>query len=255
MRGLVFVMVVLWTGAATAQEAPRPPCGGLQAPAYAPPGPAPAVAVLTGSAADAEAWQPPPCTGWRQPGFKALAGVAGSFRFEGPPDGLLGRFGAVSQLPGVRFWSPSDQDWRPLVERAVALAGPGSDQARPDFSAAELRSGRDLYFRQGGGMTGEVTYRMRLREAGPERLVVETENVSPVRLAIITLFHPGDLQTEYFLERRAGGLWGYYSLTRTGTGASSFTDGREASLVNRAVALFRHVAGLPTDREPPVAQH
>ena len=31
------------------------------------------------------------------------------------------------------------------------------------------------------------------------------------------------------------------------------SQGREASYVNRAVAIFRHVAGLPTDQEPPAA--
>src|SRR5689334_8569673 len=106
MRGLAFLIVGLWSAAAAAQEAPRPPCGETPAPAYAAPGPVPALDVLTGSVPGAAAWLPPPCTGWREDGFKMLAGIAGSFRFDGPPDALLARFGAVSGLPGVRFWSP-----------------------------------------------------------------------------------------------------------------------------------------------------
>jgi hypothetical protein len=32
------------------------------------------------------------------------------------------------------------------------------------------------------------------------------------------------------------------------------TGGHEASYVNRAVALYRHLARIPTDREPPAAR-
>jgi hypothetical protein len=61
------------------------------------------------------------------------------------------------------------------------------------------------------------------------------------------------LQALHFLERLGPEEWGYYGLARTGAGASPLTGGREASYVNRAVALFRHLAGLPTDRGPPAA--
>jgi hypothetical protein len=98
-----------------------------------------------------------------------------------------------------------------------------------------------------------VVYRLRVRETAPDRLVVETENVSSVRYLLLPLAGPGDLQALYFLERRSANEWGYYSLARTGAGTSSLTEGHEASYVNRAVALFRHLAGLPTDQGPPAA--
>ena len=112
--------------------------------------------------------------------------------------------------------------------------------------------GADLYFAQDDNRsTGEVDYRLRVREIDPDRLALETENVSTVRYLLIRLAGPGDPQSVYFLERRSADEWAYYSLARTGAGASSLTQGHEASYVNRAAALFRHVAGLPTDQEPP----
>jgi hypothetical protein len=48
------------------------------------------------------------------------------------------------------------------------------------------------------------------------------------------------------------GVWGLYSLLRTGRGASSLTSGDQASYVSRVVAFYRHLAGIPTDQSPPV---
>jgi hypothetical protein len=62
------------------------------------------------------------------------------------------------------------------------------------------------------------------------------------------------MQTAYFLERREPGVWNFYSLTRTRMASSLLPTGSEASYINRAVAFFRHVAGIPTDQEPPGAR-
>ena len=70
---------------------------------------------------------------------------------------------------------------------------------------------------------------------------------------MIPLAGPGDLQWLYFLERRSPDESACSSLARTGAGANSLTQGHEASYVNRAAALFRHFAGLPTDQGPPAA--
>src|SRR4051794_24491381 len=166
----------------------------------------------------------------------------------------LERFGAVSALTTVRYWSVSDRRWQDLIASAFALAGPDAASRRPDFRAAEMRGGTDLYFAQHDNRsTGDVVYRLRVREITPDRLAVQMENVSAVHYLLIPLAGPGDLQSLYFLERRPPDEWGYYSLARIGAGASSLTEGHEASYVNRAVALFRHLAGFPTDQEPPAA--
>jgi hypothetical protein len=84
--------------------------------------------------------------------------------------------------------------------------------------------------------------------------VIATENVTAVRKLILTMFAPGELQSTYFLERRSPGVWTYYSLSRTSPDANPLARGHAASYLNRAVALFRYVAGIPTDQEPPAAR-
>ena len=62
----------------------------------------------------------------------------------------------------------------------------------------------------------------------------------------------GDLQSIYFLNRESSGsndVWRYYSLVRTGRSASKRIIGHEASSVNRAVAFYRYLAGMPTNME------
>jgi len=52
-----------------------------------------------------------------------------------------------------------------------------------------------------------VVYRLRVLEAGAQRIVIATENVSPIRAFLVTLFPPGSLRAVYFLERRGPGAW------------------------------------------------
>jgi hypothetical protein len=94
-----------------------------------------------------------------------------------------------------------------------------------------------------------ATARRRVLEMRPGGLVIQTENVSAVRLLLLSLVEPGDIQVAYFLERRSPGVWDYDSLTRT----TPRFGGHVASYINRAVAAYRHIAGIPTDRDPPLA--
>ena len=72
-----------------------------------------------------------------------------------------------------------------------------------------------------------------------------------MRYLLVPLFHSGEMQSVHFVERESPEIWRYYAIARTGKNASSLTAGHEASSVNRAVAFFRHLAGIPTDKEPP----
>jgi hypothetical protein len=92
---------------------------------------------------------------------------------------------------------------------------------------------------------------LHILQSTPERLVFETENVTTMRYMLYPLFHPGDLQAIYFLDRESSGVWRYFSMVRTGTNASGLSSGHEASSINRAVAYFRFIAGIPSDKEPP----
>jgi hypothetical protein len=68
----------------------------------------------------------------------------------------------------------------------------------------------------------------------PGGLVIQTENVSAVRLLLLSLVEPGDIQVAYFLERRSPGVWDYGSLTRT----TPRFGGHVASSINRAVGCL-----------------
>jgi len=167
---------------------------------------------------------------------------------------VLGRFGGISKLLSVQYWSVTDHKWRPLVSSAFAVLAAGSTQARADYSASELATGEDLYYLITDTRSGHaVTYRLRLWEGQRGRVVVETSNVDSVKQWGFTLYAAGGgLDTWYFLDERSPGVWAYYSITRV-LPASFLAKGHEKSYINRAVALYRHYMGLPTDAEPPSA--
>jgi hypothetical protein len=254
--GLVFVgaSLLLPDAGAAAADGPRPPCGEAPQPAYADSGGSPNVQAW--SAGDlGPNWRPPDCVSWTAPGFDVLVALAGSFADPGTAQDLLARFGGISRMTAIRYWSVTDQAWDPLVTSATALSGPDSGQRRPDFAPTELTEGSTLFFAQSDNRSsGEVVYRLLIRELRPDRLVIATENVTAVRKLILTMFAPGELQSTYFLERRSPGVWTYYSLSRTSPDANPLARGHAASYLNRAVALFRYVAGIPTDQEPPAAR-
>ena len=189
-------------------------------------------------------WTPPACAGFTTKGDGVLVAVAGSFPFTGSADALLARFGAVSALKGLKYWSVTEGGWRTLITQATALEGPDLNRPRPDFSLPEMRSGADLYFAQSENRAGgDVVYRMRVRDFGPNRFVVAIENASPVSRYLVTLFNPGDLASVHFLERRGPGVWGYYGLAWAGDSLVSRLAVPDASYVNRALALYRHFLG------------
>jgi hypothetical protein len=83
-------------------------------------------------------------------------------------------------------------------------------------------------------------------------LVIETENVTPVRWLALTLLKPGGLRASYSFRERSRGIWTYLGVTRIAEG-SWLISGHENSYINRVVALYRHIVGIPTDLEPPAA--
>lgn len=244
-----FFLLLLCNVAFAADVAPGLPCGTAPYPAYAEAGMQPRLQV----------WNMPQdgiplpagCSGGGALNFKLLVALAGSFRHDGSVDKLMERFGAVSATQGNRYWSVTDKQWRVLITHAAALEGADSLRPRRDFSAAEMKDGKELYFVQRDSRsTGEVVYRMRVLESGPDRLVIEMENVSPVRFYFLTLFEPGELRSLHFLDRRAGDLWGYYALSAS---ARAQAKGSEASFVNRLSSFYGYVIGKPVDRAPPLA--
>ncbi|MDP1910832.1 MAG: hypothetical protein Q8K85_21235, partial [Hyphomicrobium sp.] len=202
----------------------------------------PVIAVWTEQALRKTGWKPPACLGWISENTRLAVALAGDFRFDGTVDDLLARFSTFSAYKSIRYWSTSKQGWQNLVS-----------DAGPDLKASALVPGSSFdYFEN--GRAGHTVYRLKILERTPARAVVASENVTPIRAALVTAFDSGALQSVTFLDKRGPGLWSYYQIVRAGQGASSLVLGSEASYVNRAAALYRYVAGIPTDREPPIAR-
>jgi len=179
--------------------------------------------------------------------------VASLIRSPDARNTLIGRFGAVTQLLGVQYWSTTDQKWRPLVTSAHATTTARSTEPRVDYSAAELATGQDRFYATTDTRSGRsVAYRLRLLVDQPGRIVVETANVEAIKEWGLTIYGPEGLHTLYFLSERSPGVWAYYSITRV-LPRSFLAEGHEKSYINRAVALYRHYVSLPTNAEPPSA--
>jgi hypothetical protein len=238
---------------AVADSGPQPPCGSEPFPPYPDLDHSPVVKVWDRSGSGRD-WTPPACTGWSAPGFSTLVVTVGRFRDTSGVEGLLRHVGAISQLTGMRYWSTTQKRWQALIVDASALAGPASDRRREDFSSNEISEGASLYFQQSDNRSGKANYRMRVESVSPDRLVFETENISTIRYLLVPLFRPGEIQSMYFLEQESPGVWCYYNIARMGKNANTLVAGHDASSINRAVAFFRHWAGIPTDQEPPAAR-
>jgi hypothetical protein len=239
------LMLVCSGGMARAEDLPRPPCmASPPAPDYAAAGHTPNIRVWNRREQTAP-WVPPACTGWTAKDSGVLVAVAGSFS-DGSSDDLLKRFGSISRLQGLRYWSVTESGWRTLITHATALDGPELDHPRKDFTLAEMKGGAELYFAQADNRTsGDVVYRMHVVQADASRLVIDIENVTAVRSFLIPLFSPGDLQSVHYLQRTAQGRWSYYGLAWAGETMSSQLLVPEASYVNRALALYSHFTGSP----------
>lgn len=251
---LLFLVLLQPTGAGGAAETlPQPPCtpGQAPSPAYAAEGAPPSVQVWQNVELPGDE-----CFGALAGPLNSVAALSGRFRQPGDEGGTLddlaARLGAISETVGQLYWSTTEQAWRELVSDAFALAGNDTDLKRPDFSAAEVRSGETLYFAQNDTRsTGLNRYRMRALESEAGRLVVQIVNESPVSFTFVTLFDEEGLLSLHFIERLEGDLWGYYGLAAVREGSVA---GHTESLVNRAGAVYRYLRGVPGDAAPPLAK-
>ena len=229
------------------------PCGTEPIPAY--PGLNDPPVVKTWSKLEAGAdWRPPACTDWTEVGFTTLVTTVARFRPVSEAGGLLGHIGAISELRGMRYWSTTHKQWRTLIVDAHALTGPQTGQKREDFRADEMTEGKTLYFEQIDNLSGKAIYRMQILSASPDRLVINVENATTMHYYFVPMFRPGEMQSIYFLDREPENVWRYYGVTRTGKNSNQMLKGNESSSINRAVAFYRHMAGIPADQEPPAAR-
>jgi uncharacterized protein DUF6675 len=251
--GFVLAAMLLCQAYGYAQPGPQPPCGKQPVPFY--PGLDDSAIVTSWSKSDfGRDWRPPACTGWAAVGFTTLVTTVARFRHSSEAEGLLRHIGAISELAGIRYWSTTHKEWQTLIVNAYALSGLKPSHRREDFTPDEMKEGKVLYYVQADNHSGKAIYRMHIVEASADRLVFDVENVSTMRYLFITLFQPGEMQSIYFLDRESENVWRYYSIVRTGKNASRLITGNESSAVNRAVAFYRYLVGIPTGQEPPAAR-
>ena len=180
------------------------------------------------------------------------AALAGTFSFDGKASDLFARLGALSAYPRIKYWSTSAKTWKPLVLEAGALKSADIGQVRSDFSSIDLIAGNVLYYFERDENVGEVVYLLNVVEADEKRLVLASENITAVRQYGLPLFAARSVQTLQVIERLSPTEWGFYQIVFTRGGLNRFVPGHTASYLNRLAAIFRHVAGLRTDQDPPV---
>jgi hypothetical protein len=249
----LLTVVVRHMALAAGDGGPQPPCTGATFPPYPDLEHSPLVKVWDASGLGRD-WPPPACTGWTTPGFSTLVTTVARFRHASGADGLRRRVEEVSRLAGMVYWSTSRQSWQTLISRACALSGPAADGCRRDFTADELGEGRSQYFEQDDNLFGKGIYRLRMRKVAAGALAFEIENASVVRFLMLPVFQPGEMQAVYFMERESQEIWRYYAMARTRGNAATLAAGHDASSINRAVALYRYLAGIRMDQEPPAAR-
>lgn len=230
---------------------PTPPCAGAPFPPYGAVGSNGSLA--TWRQEELVNWQPAGCLGWSGPSLSVVA-LADEFRFSGSLDDLLARLGALPSYPSIRYWSTTRKRWRALVTSASVVAGAGGPSTKTALEASDFAVGKDNFYAETTEESGRTDYRLHVLARRGDAVVVGSENLTPVTVMGLTIFGPQAMQSVIFLDRRGPGLWGFYSIVRTASGTSRLASGREASFLNRQAALFRYLAGLPTDLEPPVAR-
>jgi hypothetical protein len=250
LRSLLIVLSGI-IGALQLAVATEPVCSAVDIhPAFPPVNATPAVEVF-----DADNAAPPSgadCFAHRNKGATWIT-VASAIQTPLSPDAIIQRFGAISALQTVQYWSTADQAWRPLVSAAFAVSSTDSDQPRADYSSAEL-VGSPRFYRVTDTRTQQpINYSLEEHPAAHGQIFAETTNIDPISKWGITLYSRDGLHTLYFLNERSPGIWSYYSITRV-VPATFLARGHEKSYVNRAIALYRHYLQLPTTADPPAAR-
>ena len=184
--------------------------------------------------------------------FKLTVAASGRINIKGGPDAVLNRFGAISTMIGIKYWSLTDRAWKTLIVDAAALDGPKGHRRR-DFKAEELRAG-DVYFSQQDNRTpGAVTYRMHLK-ANAGQIVITVTNVTSVKFHMVPLFRPGDLQSVYVLRKVSPNEWTYLNISGTKKSLGFLGGDEEGSFRNRVSAFYRHFARFPMEQNHHLAR-
>jgi hypothetical protein len=253
-RAGLLAILALAGRAADAAEGPVPPCAGPAMPAYAELGHPPRISVWERGELP-PAWRPASCLGWNGSADSVWVAAAGRLREPHGIEGLVTRIARVSVLPQIQFWSVTRDEWLPLFEKAIAVTGSDGEVARADFAPEELVSGSTVYMlADQNDPLGDIVQSLHVRDRTADRLVVELANVSSGRMALMEVLPVGAGRTLLHMEREAGEVWTFYTLINVADRVPDVLTPPRGSWVNRAAALYRWFAGIPTDQEPPAAR-
>ena len=197
---LLFGLAILLPAAAHA-NGPEPPCAGAPVPAYGAIDGPPAFGLWSHTDFSRDGWQPPACLGW-QGDSRLVAALAARFHSPLSLGGLAERLTAISHHPDIRFWAVTRREWRPLVERSWTVERTRRQDAtarsergragRADATSITPRMPRSAAARCGGCTWSSATI---------QRIVLTSENVTPIRIAFVTIFEPRSLQVATVLQR------------------------------------------------------
>ena len=220
-------------------------------PAYAPPGHPPAIVTWSEENANVAPWRASPCLRWTAGRPRMVAALSGTLQ-AGSLDELLVRYGALSQYKSIRFWSTLHQAWEELVTSAGFVDGPEAHYSAPDLTEADYVSGRSLYYYE-IDRTGRTIHRLTVQRRTQDTVELATDNVTPIHYSMFLVFEAQALQTSTFIHRLGPREWGYYQTIGAGEGAGFVAVRSPSPYVNRLTALYRYMAGIPTDSLPPAA--
>ena len=192
----------------------------------------------------------PDCSRLRSHDFELLVRVTASYAAPGDLETQLSHFGAVSRLKGATYWSYSDRKRLVLFREAYAVDQPGTLKPRADFSAAELRSGSELFFAHSDNRSSTLSpYSLRLVQSSADAFQVQIENVTDLHYMGLTLVARHDMQWAVAIERLGAGRWGYRSLLGLRHLHLGRAEQHRLSNLARCVAMFDLLAGRQTDIE------
>lgn len=200
----------------------------------------------------------PRCPGWADEPFLVIVVTAARFTHTAGVIGLQNRVGGITALAGIRYWSTTRKIWRNLFEEARALTSAAGLTGRDNFQPAEVTPGASLAFwvKERSPMD-EMVYRAKILKKSDHVLSFMVDNLRPVRLLFQDFLARGDYQSYFQFRRMGGSNWTYYNVLRiAGSGGllSLALSQSEASYINRAEAMYRYFAGIPTNMEPPAAR-
>lgn len=250
--GPLFFAMVLICSVQSLQADPNPPCSPGLNPPYPDVKNTLNYEFVFGATGD-KFWVPPECTGWKSRKFSLLLATSGYFYSGDTMDTMLDKFANISDLKKIWYWSTTRKKWRYLIPEAFAVQDPDILEPRGNFKREELKKGEKLfYFQQERSPAKNVVFGLTVKQLSDTGLTVELVNEKAITKWLLPLFDAGEYEFLYFLNK-AKNKWYYYSLLRVGNKPNSWIKNHKDSYINRATAIFRHLAGLPTDLEPPAA--